>query len=140
MDGGEVAAAVEPGEHDGVEAIGLAVIAGLSGDEGGSDDVAVEPVGGEYPMEDEACTGGFVTGSDGGLLREATEEPSDLHEISREGEDLRLVVIALENGGGDRIGMHVETDPCILVHGWIPPDNTFECQSHSCSSGQRQLR
>jgi hypothetical protein len=47
---------------------------------------------------------------------------------------------ALENCGSDRIGMHVETDPCILVHGWIPPENALECQSHSCSSGRRQLR
>jgi hypothetical protein len=140
MDGGEMAASVEPGEHDGVDAIGLTVIAGLSGDEGRGDDVAVEPVVGEHPVEDEAGTGGFVTSPDGGFLGEATEEPSDLHEIPGEGENLGLVVIALENGGGDGFGMHVETDPGILVHGWIPPDKTLECQSHSCSPGQRQRR
>ena len=33
MDGREVAAPVEAGKHDGIEAIGLAVFARLSGDE-----------------------------------------------------------------------------------------------------------
>ena len=33
MDGGEMAAPVEPGKHDGIEAIGLAVVTRLSRDE-----------------------------------------------------------------------------------------------------------
>jgi hypothetical protein len=101
MDRGEVAATVEPSKHDRVEAIGLSVIAGLSGDEGRRDDVAVEPVVGEDPMEDEAGTGGFVTRPDGGFFGEATEEPSDLHEIPREREDLRLIAIAIKDGGSN---------------------------------------
>jgi hypothetical protein len=140
VDGGEVAATVEPGEHDGVEPIGLAMIAGFSWDEGGCDDVAVEPVVSEYAVENEAGTGCFVARPDGRLFGETTEEPSDLHEVAGERKDLRLSVIALEDGGGDRIGVHVETNPCILVHGWIPPEKMLECQSHSCSSGQRYLR
>lgn len=72
-------------------------------------------------MEDEAGTGGLVAGSHGSFLGEATEQTSHLHEIAGELEDLGLLPLSLENGGGDRISMYIETNPCILVYGWIPP-------------------
>jgi hypothetical protein len=44
MHSGEMAAPVEPGQHDGIQAIGFAMIARLSGNEGRSNHLAGEAV------------------------------------------------------------------------------------------------
>jgi hypothetical protein len=44
MDGGEMPTAVQASKHDGIEAIGLAVVAGSSGNQRWSDHLAVEAV------------------------------------------------------------------------------------------------
>lgn len=44
VDGGEMPAAVETGQHNGIEAIGLAVVTGFSRDEGWCDDIAMEAI------------------------------------------------------------------------------------------------
>jgi hypothetical protein len=99
--GSEMPAPVELGEHDGVEAIGLTAITGPTGNERGSDDLAVEAVVGEDTLEDEASPGGLVAGADGALISETAEESTDLHEIGRERDHLRLVARPPENGGSD---------------------------------------
>ena len=114
-------AAVEMREVDRIEAVGLTAVAGLLRDQRWSDDLAVEPVVRQHPVQDEAGAGRLVTGADGPFGGETTEETSDLHEIAGKPDDLGRVGIVTENGGGDRILMNVETDPGRLGHGWIPP-------------------
>jgi hypothetical protein len=116
-----MAAPVEPSEHNGIEAVGLAAITGFSGDERRGDDVTVEAVVAQDAMEDETGTGGFVTGPNGALFGEVTEETPYFHEIAGEPEDLSLVTIPFEDRRRNRVGMDIESNPCILIHGWIPP-------------------
>jgi hypothetical protein len=121
VDGREVTAAVEMSEVDGVEAVGLAAIAGLLRDQRGCDDLAVEAIICENPVEHEAGARRLVTGANRPLGRKTAEETSNLHEIAGQAHDLGHVGIVAENGGGNRILMNVETDPGRLGHGWIPP-------------------
>jgi len=114
MNGGEMAATVESCEHEGVEAICFTAVSGFTGNERGSDDLAVEAVISENTLEDEASTGGFVASPHWRFLGEVTEQASYLHEIAREPNDLGLFTIAFENGRCDGISVHVETDPGIL--------------------------
>jgi hypothetical protein len=118
-----VATTIEPGEHRRIEAIGFTPVAWLTGDERRGDDFAWKAIAGEHPLEDESGTRGFVTGSHGPSLGEAPEKAADLHEISRELDDLRNLGVLLEDRRGDRIEMHIETDPYILIHGWAPFEN-----------------
>jgi len=87
-------------------------------------------------LEDEPCPGGLVASPNGRLPRKTPEEAADLHEVTGEGNDFGLLGVAIENSGGDRIEMDIETNPCILVHGWIPPRKKVECCDHSCGPGQ----
>jgi hypothetical protein len=96
-----VAAAVEPGKHDGVEAIGLASISGLTGNERWRYDLAVEAVTRKHPLENKAGPGGLVAGPYRPLLRETPKQPSNLHEITREFNDFGLLSVAFENGSSD---------------------------------------
>jgi hypothetical protein len=107
-------ATVEPCEHDGVQTVCLTVVSGFTGNERGSDDLAMEAVISENTLEDEAGTGGFVASPHGGFLGEMTEQASYLHQIARELDDFGLFTIAFENGRCDGIRVHVETDPRIL--------------------------
>jgi hypothetical protein len=123
MNRGQVTTSVETGEIFGIESVGLAAFAGLSGDERWSDDLAVETVSGEHSMKHETGARSLVAGFHGSLVGKAPDEPSDLHEIPGEPHDFRDFRISFENRGRDRIEMHVETDPGILCHGWTPPKN-----------------
>lgn len=81
MDGGEVHAPVEAGEHDGIQTIGLAVVTGSPWDEGRCNGFTVEAVIGEDALEDEAGAGGFVAGPDRAMIGQAAEEPTDFHQV-----------------------------------------------------------
>jgi hypothetical protein len=105
--------------------IGLPVLSGFTGDERRSDHFTGEAVPGEHPVEHKPRTRGLVAGPDGAFLGEPTKETADVHQVPRELEDLRLCGVSFENGGGNRIQMHVETDPSILCHGWTPPKNSW---------------
>jgi hypothetical protein len=72
-------------------------------------------------MEDEAGARGFIAGAHGSFRREAAKEAANLYEIAGQPDDLGVIGIVAENGGGDRILMNIETDPDRLAHGWIPP-------------------
>lgn len=114
VDGREMTAAVETCEVDGIDAVSLAVVPGLLWDQRGSDDFAVKAVLGEYAMKYEAGSGGLVAGSHRALGGELSKEASHLHEISGERDDLGVVALPFEDGGGNRFGMNIETDPGIL--------------------------
>jgi len=51
VDGGEVAAAIEPGQHDSIETIGLPPITRLAGDERRGDDLAVKAIAREHALK-----------------------------------------------------------------------------------------
>jgi hypothetical protein len=74
----------------------------------------VEAILGEYTMKDEAGAGGLVAGSDRALGGELAKEAPHLHEIPGEGDDLGVIVFPTEDGGGNRFGMNIKTDPGIL--------------------------
>ena len=84
MDGGEMAAPVQPGEHHGIEPVGFAMIPGSSGNKRRSDDLAGEAVIGEKTLQNEPCSRGLVAASQRSFCREAAKEPTDLHEVPRE--------------------------------------------------------
>ena len=107
MNGCEVPAPVESGEHDGIEAVGLAVIAGFSGDEGRSDHLAGEAIGREDTLEHEACAGSLVAASEVSLIREAAKEPTYVHEVTGKLDHLGDIALWSKNGCRDGIGMHV---------------------------------
>jgi hypothetical protein len=60
VDGGEVAAAHEAGERDGIAAVGLDAVAGLSGDERGGDHPAGELFSGEIAIQPIATGAGLI--------------------------------------------------------------------------------
>jgi hypothetical protein len=70
VDRGEVTAAIEPGQHDGIEAVSFVSIPRFAGDKRWRDDLAVKAVSGEHPLENEPGTGGLVAGSYRSLLGE----------------------------------------------------------------------
>jgi hypothetical protein len=106
----EMAAAVEARKHDSVETIGLAAITGFTGDERRCNDFAVEAILGEDPLENEACAGRLVAGPNGSFLGKASKKTADLHKITGEPDDFRILNIAIEDSGSNRIGVHIETD------------------------------
>jgi hypothetical protein len=105
-----VAAAVEAGQHHGIEAIGFTPITRLSWNERRGDDVTVKTVIAKHPLEDEAGAGCLVAGPNGSFVGETSKEAADLHEITGEFDDLGIFDVAIEDGGGNGIGVHVETD------------------------------
>jgi len=107
MDGCEMTTSVEPGQHDGVEPIGLAMITGLAGDERRSDDLAMEPIVGEHAVKDESGTGGLVAGTHRSLFCETAKETAHFHQIAGKLEDLGVFPIPLQNGGGNGLGMYI---------------------------------
>jgi hypothetical protein len=82
MDGGEMSAAVEPREHDGIETISLATVARFSRNERRGNHVTMKTVVGEHTLQDETSTGSFVTSADGGFVCQAPEELAHLHQIA----------------------------------------------------------
>jgi hypothetical protein len=80
----------------------------------------VKTTDGERALEDKTGTGRLVTGPDRGLLGQADEELSNLHEICRKLEHLRLVGSVLEDRSSDRLVVDIETDKCYITHGWTP--------------------
>ncbi len=64
VDRGEMSATIQAGEHDGIEAVGLTVVARSSWDQGWSDDLAVKAVTSKDSLEHKAGTGSFIAGSD----------------------------------------------------------------------------
>ena len=120
VDRREMAATVEFGEHDGVEAVGLAAVAGPAGNERRGDDVAVKAVPGEDPLEDEAGTGGLVAGPYRSLLGKPAHESADLHQVGGKGHHLGALGIAREDGGRDLLGVDIETNGNGGTHGWAP--------------------
>jgi hypothetical protein len=121
-------AAIEAYEVDSIEAIRLAAIAGLTGDERRCNNLAMESVALENALENEAGAGGFVARPYRPSLGETTKQPADLVEISRELDDLGMRRGILNNSGGYGIEMHIKTNIGILVHGWIPPNRKVKCQ------------
>ena len=107
MHRGKMTAPVKPGEHNGIEAIGNAVIARLSGDEGGSNQFAREAVVGKQTMQNEACAGRLVATSERSFCRKPAEEPTYLHEVTGELDHLGSITLGWKNGCNDGIGMHV---------------------------------
>jgi hypothetical protein len=103
----EVTTSVEPGQHDGIEAIGLPVIARLSGDEGRRNHLTGEAVIGKQALQNEAGSGSFVATSERTFCREPTKEPTDLHKVTRELYHLGCIALGRENSCRDGIGMHV---------------------------------
>jgi hypothetical protein len=99
----------------------------------------VEPVVAEDSMKYKAGSGRLVAGSNRAFGGETAKEPPDLHEIAGESDDLRLLRITTENGGGDRILMNVETDPGRLRHGWTLLGKLSVLMHHSCGSDQLPL-
>ena len=69
MDRGEMTTPVEPGQHDGIETIGLSSIAGFTRNERWGDDIAVEAVFRENAMKNESSAGGFVASPHRTFLR-----------------------------------------------------------------------
>lgn len=84
----------------------------------------------EDALVHKARTGGFVTGPHGHFADEATKEPAGLHEIAGERNHLGFLTLAIEDGDGDRMKMHIETNMDTLIHGWIPP--RLSVNEHSC--------
>jgi hypothetical protein len=117
MDGSQVPAPVEPGEHDGMEAVGFAIIRASSRDQGGGNHLAVESVLGQDSLQHEAGARGFVGGADRAAGRKAAEEMANLHQIGGKGDHLRLIAGALEDGRSDGEGVHVKTNRvyCIMA-------------------------
>jgi hypothetical protein len=123
MNGSQVPAAVELDQHDSIEMIGLSMLSRLTRDERRSDHLTGKAVPGEHAVENKPGARGFIAGLDGAFLGQPAKEATDAHQVPRELEDLGLRGVFFENGGRDRIEMHVETDPSILTHGWTPPKN-----------------
>jgi hypothetical protein len=143
MDRGEMAAAVEPGKHHGVAGIGLATVTGLSGNKRGGDNIAVKSILGKDSLENEAGAGRFVAGPNRSFFGKTPKEAADFHEVPGKLNDFGILGIAFENGGGNRIGVHIETDVYILIHGWIPPKKCLSAKtthvalvSENCSTDQ----
>jgi hypothetical protein len=103
----EMTAPVKPGKHDGIEAIGLAVIAGLPGDERRSNHLTREAIVGKKTLQNEACAGRFVATSDWSVCREPAEKPTYLHKVTRELHHFRGIARGWKNGGHDGISMDV---------------------------------
>jgi hypothetical protein len=83
VDDGEIAATIETGEHDGIEAISFATVSWFSWNKRRSNNVTMEAILGKAALENEAGPGCFVTGPDLTLLRQATKETTELHQIIR---------------------------------------------------------
>jgi hypothetical protein len=58
-----VPAAIVEGQLFSIEAIGLASVSRFTGDQAGSNDIAMEAVAGQDPLEDVAGAGGLVAGA-----------------------------------------------------------------------------
>ena len=67
VDEDEAIIAIIAGELDGVPAIGLVVVTGPAGDQGGRGQVADDTPLGEGALEDVTGAGGLVAGADGAL-------------------------------------------------------------------------
>lgn len=136
VDGREVAAAVKMGEVQGIDAIGLAAVAGLSANKRGRDDVAMEAIVFENPVEDEAGPGGLVARPHGPMVREAAKEAADLHEVARKADDLRTLSTWMEDGGRHGILVNIEADAVYsLMAGYLLRISEWST-NHSCSSGR----
>jgi hypothetical protein len=105
-----MAAAVKASEHHSVEAISFTPVTRFSGDERRGDNLAVKTVLGEDALEDETSAGRLVAGPNRSFLSQASKETADFHEITGELYDLGIESVAIENGGRNRIGVHVETN------------------------------
>jgi hypothetical protein len=116
MDSCKMAASVETCEHEGIKSIGLAMIAGLTGDERRGNDVAVETISCKDTLKNEAGTGCLVTGMNRSLLGETPEEAADLHEVGRKCHHFFLALVG-KDSSGDRIGMDIKTNKCYITHG-----------------------
>jgi hypothetical protein len=116
----QVSTAIKSGKHDGIEAIGLAVITGFAGNERRSDDVTVKAADSERTLKDKSGTGSFVASADRSLLGQATKELTDLHEVGRKSENFRLVATIGKNGSSNRFVMNIKTNKRSVTHGWTP--------------------
>jgi hypothetical protein len=101
VDRGEVAAAIEPSQHDGVEAVSFTPVTRFTRDKRRGDDLAVKAVAGKNSLKYKTGAGSLVTGLDRPLLGETPKQSSDLHQVTRECDDLRFLSIVFENGGSD---------------------------------------
>jgi hypothetical protein len=107
MDGGKMAAPIEASEHDGIEAVRLAAISGLTGNQRWGNHIAVKPVFRENAMQHEPGARRFVASPHGTFLRETAKEAPDVHEITGEFDNLGHICIPLEDSGSDRIKVHI---------------------------------
>jgi hypothetical protein len=123
VDWGQVTTSVQAHEIFSIKTVSLTALATFSRNERGSDNLAVKTISGEHPLKNKSRAGSFVASSHGVVLGEASEEPSNLHQIPREPHYFGALRVSFENRSGNRIEMNIETDPGILRHGWTPPKN-----------------
>src|SRR3954454_19953741 len=124
-DAGEFASAMQPGQGDGIPAIGLDALARSLRDQRGSNDGAVVPEGGDLPLQPIAGGPGLVAEQQPAVLAgELGDQPS--HRLWRMVDVAEKAYLALAPlfGQGDR-DLHfggVETDKngTILLHGSSP--------------------
>ncbi len=77
---------------------------------------AMEPIARECPVQNEPGARGLVAGPNSPLLGEPPEEAADFHQITREFDHLGVGTIPFQDGRGDRIYVHVKTNPDTLSH------------------------
>ena len=100
-------ASIQLGKHHRVDPVGLSFVTGFSGDQRRCDDLTVKAISLQDPMQDKTGTSGLVTGSHDALFRHTPEQAPDFHQIPRHLQDIGLLLVALEDRGGDRIDVHV---------------------------------
>jgi hypothetical protein len=121
--GGELTDSVEPAKLGGIVAIVLTPFAGPGGNEGRSDDVTVDPPGGDRTVENVAGPTRFVASTNLTPSCPPVEEPAELAEIVGElFDDLGLGSVIDKDGNHD--GVLVDVHPDVndgARHGAGPP-------------------
>ena len=108
----QVAGTIVAGKMDRVQAVGLAAVAGLWGNQAGGNDLAVETIFLETTLQDISGPGCLVATAGSTLFAQSPEHPAHGVEIARQALDLGLRAIAEQNGGGD--GILVDIHPLSL--------------------------
>ena len=121
--GGELADSVKPTKLGGIVAIELASLAGPNRNEGGSDDVTVDALGGDLTVEHVAGTTGLVAGSHLSPPCPSAEEPAELAEVIGELLDVfgfGSIIDKDGNHGGVLVDVHPDVNDGAR-HGAGPP-------------------
>jgi hypothetical protein len=122
VNGGEIAGAQPLCDLEGIPTVGLDLVAGSFGDQGGSDDTAVETLGGEVSMQDVPRGAGLVRENQGrGLAAKSADELVDIALTGADGAEEvgRIGLTADGVRDRDRVLVDIQTDEkrSRLVHG-----------------------